>query len=162
MDPGAKLQDPNRNKGGWRGATPYAVRYCGGSAWFAGGPTEEVVQARVAAPSEGGPVRAAGRASPGLAGRGHRHRGVPSPLKKHWMWSYTAFTTHYRGETPRRRGATRRTSSTAQPRQGRGLTATSVRTSALLSTAWAAQLIRAARAAPSGRGRGLCARPCCA
>jgi hypothetical protein len=81
MDPGAKLQDPNRNKGGWRGATPYAVRYCGGSAWFAGGPTEEVVQARVAAPSKGGPVRAAGRASPGLAGRGHRHRGVPPPLK---------------------------------------------------------------------------------
>jgi hypothetical protein len=46
-----------------------------------------------------------------------------------WRWqpkmhrrrcSYTAFTTHCRGGTPRRRGATRKTSSTAQPRQGRG------------------------------------------
>jgi hypothetical protein len=52
-------------------------------------------------------------------------------------------------------------SSTAQPRQGRGLTATSMRTTALLSTAWAARLIRAGRAASSGRGRRLCARPCC-
>jgi hypothetical protein len=41
------------------------------------------------------------------------------------------------GGTPRRRGATRKTSSTAQPRQGRGLAATSMRTTALLSTAWA-------------------------
>jgi hypothetical protein len=32
---------------------------------------------------------------------------------------------------------------TAQPRQGRGLTATSMRTTALLSTAWAPRLIRA-------------------
>jgi hypothetical protein len=32
----------------------------GGSAWFAGGPTEEVVQARVAARSKGAPARAAG------------------------------------------------------------------------------------------------------
>jgi hypothetical protein len=30
--------------------------------------------------------------------------------------SYTSFTTHYRGGTPRRRGATRKTSFTAQPR----------------------------------------------
>jgi hypothetical protein len=41
------------------------------------------------------------------------------------MCSSTAFTTHYRGATPRRRGATRKTSSTAQPRQERGLAATS-------------------------------------
>jgi hypothetical protein len=65
------------------------------------------------------------------------------------------------GGTPRRRGATRKTSSTAQPRQGRGLTATSMRTTALLSTAWAARLIRAGRAAQSGWRRRMCARPCC-
>jgi hypothetical protein len=47
----------------------------------------------------------------------------------------TAFTTRYRGGTPRRRGAMRKTSSTAQPRQGRGLTATSMRTTALASAA---------------------------
>jgi hypothetical protein len=52
------------------------------------------------------------------------------------MCSSTAFTTHYRGETPRRRGATRNTSSTTQLRQGRGLTATSMRTAALASAAW--------------------------
>jgi hypothetical protein len=45
--------------------------------------------------------------------------------------------------------------------KGRGLTATSMRTTALLSTAWAARLIRAGRAAQSGRRRRLCARPCC-
>jgi hypothetical protein len=39
-------------------------------------------------------------------------------------------------------------------------TATSVRTTALLSTAWAARLIRAGRAASSGWRRRLCARPC--
>jgi hypothetical protein len=76
------------------------------------------------------------------------------------MCSYTAFTTHYRGETPRRRGATRKTSSAAQPRQGRGLTVTSMRTTALLSTAWAARRIRAGRAASSGWRRRLYARPC--
>jgi hypothetical protein len=55
------------------------------------------------------------------------------------------------GGTPRRRGApTRKTSSTAQPMQGRGLAATSMRTTALLSTAWAARSIRAGRAASSG------------
>jgi hypothetical protein len=53
------------------------------------------------------------------------------------------------------------TSSTAQPRQGRGLTATSMRTTAWLSTAWAARLIRAGRAAQSGWRRRMCARPCC-
>jgi hypothetical protein len=42
------------------------------------------------------------------------------------------------------------TSSTAQPRQGRGLTATSMRTTALLSTAWAAR--------PNRGGGGGCAR----
>jgi hypothetical protein len=53
-----------------------------------------------------------------------------------------------------------KTSSTAQPGQGRGLTATSMRTMALLSTAWAARLIRAGRAASKGWRRRLCARPC--
>jgi hypothetical protein len=47
------------------------------------------------------------------------------------MCSSTALTTCYRGGTPRRRGAMRKTRSTAQPRQGRGLTATSMRTTAL-------------------------------
>jgi hypothetical protein len=62
--------------------------------------------------------------------------GDDSPYKRHrQMCSYTACTTHYRGGTPRRRGATRKMSSTAQPRQGRWLTATSMRTTALLSTA---------------------------
>jgi hypothetical protein len=42
----------------------------------------------------------------------------------------------HRGGAPRRRGATRKTRSTAQPRKGRGLVATSMRTTALLSTAW--------------------------
>jgi hypothetical protein len=69
--------------------------------------------------------------------------------------------THYRGGTPRRRGATRKASSAAQPRQGRGLTATSMRTTALLSTAWAARRIRPGRGASSGWRRRLCARPCC-
>jgi hypothetical protein len=42
-------------------ATPNAVGTYGGSAWFTGGPTEEAVQAGVAAPSKrGAPVRAAG------------------------------------------------------------------------------------------------------
>jgi hypothetical protein len=36
-----------------------------------------------------------------------------------------------------------------------------MRTTALLSTAWAARLIRAGRAAQSGWRRRLCARPCC-
>jgi hypothetical protein len=40
-------------------------------------------------------------------------------------------------------------------------TATSVRTAALLSTAWAARCIRAGRAASPGRRRRMCARPCC-
>jgi hypothetical protein len=69
---------------------------------------------------------------------------------------------------PRWRGSTRKASSTAQPRQGgRGLTATSMRTTALLhtrallSTAWAARLIRAGRAASEGSGRRLCTLPCC-
>jgi hypothetical protein len=35
-------KDPNRNRGG-SGKTPQAVLNCGGSAWFTGGPTEEVV-----------------------------------------------------------------------------------------------------------------------
>jgi hypothetical protein len=49
-------------------------------------------------------------------------------IKRHRrMCSYTACTTHYRGGAPRRRGATRKTSSTVQPRQGRGLAATSMR-----------------------------------
>jgi hypothetical protein len=48
-----------------------------------------------------------------------------------------------------------------QPRQGRGLTATLMRTTALLSTAWAARRIRAGREAPSGWRWRLCARPCC-
>jgi hypothetical protein len=51
----------------------------------------------------------------------------------------------------------RKTSSTAQPRQGRGLTVTSMRTTALGSTEWAARLIRARRAAPVERRRRLCA-----
>jgi hypothetical protein len=73
------------------------------------------------------------------------------------MCSSTAFTTtHYRGGTPRRRGATHKASSTAQPRQGRGLTATSMRIAALLSTAWAAPLEPGAR--PQGGGGGSCTR----
>jgi hypothetical protein len=60
------------------------------------------------------------------------------------------FTTHYRGGTPRRRSAMRKASSTAQPRQGRGRTAASMRTTALGSTEWAARPIRAGRAAPAG------------
>jgi hypothetical protein len=48
--------------------------------------------------------------------------------------------------------------SAAQAR-GRGRTATSMRTTALLSTAWAARLIKAGRAAPSGWRRRLYARP---
>jgi hypothetical protein len=59
------------------------------------------------------------------------------------------------------RSATRKTSSTAQPRKGRGLTATSMWTTALLPTAWAARRIRAGRAASLGWRRRLCARPCC-
>jgi hypothetical protein len=43
--------------------------------------------------------------------------------------------------------------------QGRGLTATSMRTTALLPTAWAARLVRAGRAAQSGWRRRMCARP---
>jgi hypothetical protein len=72
-----------------------------------------------------------------------------------WICSSTALlTTHaYRGGTPRRRGAMRKASSTAQPRQGRGLTATSMRTTALGSTEWAARPIRAGRAAPEGLRR---------
>jgi hypothetical protein len=66
------------------------------------------------------------------------------------MYSSTAFTTHYRGGAPWRRGAMRKTSSTAQPRQGRGLAVTSMRTTALGSTEWAARRIRAGRAAPQG------------
>jgi hypothetical protein len=90
---------------------------------------------------------------------GHRRQGNARPGGK--KKSYTACTTHYRGGTPRRRGATRKTSSTAQPRQGRELTATSMRTTALLSTAWAARRIRAGRAAqPGWRRRMCCARPC--
>jgi hypothetical protein len=50
----------------------------------------------------------------------------------------------------RRRGAMRKTSSTAQSRQGRGRTATSMRTTALASTERAARPIRAGRAAPAG------------
>jgi hypothetical protein len=42
-----------------------------------------------------------------------------------------------------------------------GLAATSMRTTALLSTAWAARHTRAGRAARSGWRRRLCARPCC-
>jgi hypothetical protein len=62
-----------------------------------------------------------------------RQRVVMTAQTRHRrMCSCTAFTTHYRGGTPRRRGATRKTSSTAQPRQGRGLTATSMRITALL------------------------------
>jgi hypothetical protein len=58
-----------------------------------------------------------------------------------------------------RRDAQLRASSTAQPRQGRrGLTATSMRTTALLSTAWAARRIRAGRAASEMGGGGGCAR----
>jgi hypothetical protein len=46
----------------------------------------------------------------------------------------------------------------AQPRQGRGLTATSMRrTTTLLSTARTARRIRDGRAAQSGWGRGVCA-----
>jgi hypothetical protein len=73
--------------------------------------------------------------------------------------SSTAFTTHYRGGPPRRRGrgAMRKTSSTAQPMQGRGLTATSMRTTALGSTycttEWATHSAHKSRArGPSGGG----------
>jgi hypothetical protein len=83
------------------------------------------------------------------------------PKRHRRMCSYTAFNTHYRGGTSRRRGATRKASSTAQPMQGRGLTATSMRTTALLSTAWVARCIRSGRAASLERGRRLLARPCC-
>jgi hypothetical protein len=66
------------------------------------------------------------------------------------------------GGTPWRRGAMRKTSSTVQLRQGRGLTATSaMRTTALAPTEWAARPIRAGRAAPAGWRRRLYARPCC-
>jgi hypothetical protein len=68
------------------------------------------------------------------------------------MCSFTAFTTRYRGGTPRRRGAMRKTSSTAHAAQakGRGRTATSMRTTTLASTEWAARPTRAGRAAPGG------------
>jgi hypothetical protein len=56
----------------------------------------------------------------------------------------------------------RKTSSTAQPRQGRERTATSIRTTALTSTERAAQPIRAGCAASVGWRRQLCARHCCA
>jgi hypothetical protein len=46
----------SRNGGGG-GRTPNAVVNCGGSAWFAAGPTEEVVEARVATRRGGKPVR---------------------------------------------------------------------------------------------------------
>jgi hypothetical protein len=59
----------------------------------------------------------------------------------------------------RRDAQDERAPQTAQPRQGRGLTATSMRTTALLSTAWAARLIRAGGAAQSGWRRRMCARP---
>jgi hypothetical protein len=39
---GQSCKDLNRNEGG-SGKTPLAVQTCGGSAWFTGGPTEEVV-----------------------------------------------------------------------------------------------------------------------
>jgi hypothetical protein len=69
---------------------------------------------------------------------------------------------HYalpRGGTPRRRGAlgkasSGKASSTAQPRQGHGRTATSMRTTALASTEWAARPIRAGRAVSAGGGGG--------
>jgi hypothetical protein len=59
----------------------------------------------------------------------------------------------------------RKASSTAQPRQGRGLAVASVRTAAVGSTEWAAgplgSLARAGRAAARGWRRRLVARPCC-
>jgi hypothetical protein len=55
----------------------------------------------------------------------------------------------------RRDAQDEQTSSTAQPRQGRGLAATSMRATALLSTAWAARPIRAGRRRGGG---GFCAR----
>jgi hypothetical protein len=79
--------------------------------------------------------------------RGALLRGSSAVIKHSW--------------TPRRRGTSRKPSATAQPRQGRGLTATSMRTTALLSTTWAARLIRAGRAAQSGWRRRMCARHCC-
>jgi hypothetical protein len=66
----------------------------------------------------------------------------------------TASTTHYRGRTPRRRGAIRKTSSTAaQPRQAHGLTAASMRTTALASAERAARKIRGGRAGPREWGQ---------
>jgi hypothetical protein len=44
----------------------------------------------------------------------------------------------------------------------RGRTATSMRTTTLASTEWAARSIRAGRVVSAGRRRRLCARPCCA
>jgi hypothetical protein len=82
------------------------------------------------------------------------------------MCSPTAFTTRYRGGAPpRRRGAMRKTSSTAQPSPGKGVgggrTATSMLTTALALTEWAARPIRAECAVPAEWRWRLCARPCC-
>jgi hypothetical protein len=77
---------------------------------------------------------------------------------------HCASTTRYRGGTPRRRGAMRKTSElhSAAQATGHGLTATSMPTrGALASTEWADRHIRARCAAPAGWRRRLCARPCC-
>jgi hypothetical protein len=81
------------------------------------------------------------------------------PKRHRRMYSSNASTTRYRGGTPLRRGSMRKTSSTAQPGQGRGLlTATSMWTAALASAEWAARPIAPARAGcavPAGWRRWL-------
>jgi hypothetical protein len=75
-------KDLNRNNGG-AGKTHHAVRSCGGSAWFAGGPTGAVVQG--AGASRG--AKQAGsysgrRAAPGLGGAGGGcSKPPPKPLR---------------------------------------------------------------------------------
>jgi hypothetical protein len=69
--------------------------------------------------------------------------------------SSTAFTTYYRGRVLRRRCAMRKTSSTAQRRQGRGRTATSMRTTALAPTVGrSARQSRASAVRPQRGGGG--------
>jgi hypothetical protein len=84
---------------------------------------------------------------------------LPGKKKRRWRWNWGCHpgSAHALGKKPKifyphthtRLGSPR------------GLTATSMRTTALLSTAWAARPIRAGRAASSGWRRRLCARPCC-
>jgi hypothetical protein len=70
------------------------------------------------------PAAAAGAAAAAAAAGGGGSPIIIIIIRHRRMSSSAAFTTHYRSGAPRRRDTMRKTSSTAQPRQGRGRTAT--------------------------------------